>query len=276
MIVRSLVLGGVILACASCRGQEPAERAAVMPAPPAGPPAYVGVWAAQPELCGRTVWRLSPTALTAESGATCLLEEMRPDGAGWTGVVRCGDTEPGVISLRLTTAEAESMVVTAPFSAVPVTLLRCPDPGEGPAVHDPHGFLDRAARIDRRIAAAEPAISALRPDDSLMVQGIWSADGRIIKIRTPLVGGEYAGRTRDYYFDDEGRLFLVQDPSGAFGFVDDRMVTLYSPSGAVLPPSQAPEQGLEDSLLRQAGVVRKQAQSLVTSTAEVKPEQGDG
>ncbi|WP_374471639.1 hypothetical protein [Phenylobacterium sp.] len=276
MNLRRVVLGGLALACSGCSGREPEEGAATPVAPPAGPAAYVGVWAAQPDLCGRTVWRLSPTALTAESGATCLLEEMRPDAGGWTGVARCGEAAPGVISLRVTAAPTDSMVVSAPFSAVPITLLRCPDPGEGPALHDPHGFLDRAAGIDRRIAAGGDEISSVRPEDNVVVQAVWAADGRVLKISTPFPDGDNAARARDYYFDPEGELFLVQDPRGAFGFVGDRLVTLYGPSGAVLPPSQAPEAGLEASLLRQAGVVRPLAESLLESRRQATREGRDG
>lgn len=250
----------LMLSCAACQDREAQERPSA-PAAPLGPPAYVGVWAAQPDLCGRTVWRFSPTAMVAESGAACLMQDLRPDAGGWTGTVRCADTEPGIISLRLASDPAESLVVEAPFSAAPLTLVRCADPGEPATVVDPHGFLDRAVNTDLRIAARGEDVEVLRPVDNLLVRAVWRADGAIIKISEPLAGGAQAARERDYYFHD-GQLFLIRDPTGAFGFVGDRLVTRYSTSGAVLPEWQAGDHPSAASLLRQAATVRRMAESL--------------
>lgn len=267
----NLVLGAA-LAClfgvAGCGQEAPsvAESRAGAPATPAsvGPPHYIGTWAAEPERCGKAVWSIIPGRLVTDAGGTCDLTQVQPTATGWVAQAACAGAPSGTIELNTTRSEPMSLVVSGAPWASPITLVKCPIAPGAETSRDPHTALDQARRLDTLIAQGGPSISERDVRNNALLSKIWRQDGQIIKMVEPIVGGEYGGGERAYYFrPGEMDPFLVSGPSGSYAYFQGRLVTTFSPEGEIIPELQTREESSQErGFLQQARTLRKLAENL--------------
>lgn len=111
-------------------GAAPAERA---PAPTlaeaAGPPLFVGRWAASTAACASRAWDLTPTSLKSPSALTCEFFKDERTSAGYTVYSTCKvgkASQPVRLVLTLTGSGAtRSLTLTGGPFTEPVALSRC-------------------------------------------------------------------------------------------------------------------------------------------------------
>ena len=94
-----------------------------------GPDAYVGRWAAAPNLCASGAWTFAVDRLTTAGEVACTFNDVDRTATGWKIAARCSAqalAEDATIELTLTdTAPPETMTVSGgPFELV--TVRRCP------------------------------------------------------------------------------------------------------------------------------------------------------
>ena len=112
-------------------GASPAERApALSAAAVAGPPGFVGLWAASTTACAAREWALTPTTLTSPSALTCQLFKAERTSAGYTVYSTCTvgkASQPVQLVFTLTGSGAtRSLTMTGGPFTEPVALSRCP------------------------------------------------------------------------------------------------------------------------------------------------------
>jgi hypothetical protein len=132
----SLAACGRTEAPASDPGVARDEQAAAAPtgqAPAAAPldaaPAFVGVWAASPDLCEGGAWNFGAARLSTAGEVSCDWSRVEETATGWTLQGDCaaeGAAEPATVELvRQGDGAAMALTVSGePFSG-PVTLRRC-------------------------------------------------------------------------------------------------------------------------------------------------------
>jgi hypothetical protein len=130
-------------ACGQREGEEDAGQSSVAEAPPAasaapaqaqaasteGPDAYVGRWAAQPNLCASGAWTFAADRLSTAGEVSCAFRDVERTQSGWEIAATCtaeGPAKEAELVLSLTDpAPPETMTVSGgPFESV--TLRRCP------------------------------------------------------------------------------------------------------------------------------------------------------
>ena len=124
-----------MLLCACSRpeppiGAAPAERA---PAPTAamaaGPPLFVGRWAASKSACATRGWELTARSLKSPSALTCELFKAERTSAGYTVYSTClvgKASEPMRLVFTLTgSGETRSLTMTGGPFTEPLALSRC-------------------------------------------------------------------------------------------------------------------------------------------------------
>jgi hypothetical protein len=276
-LARNLIVGagsacllGLVAACGQDAPSVAESRAAsTAPAPPSGPPQYIGTWAAEPERCGKAVWSIVPGRLVTDSGGSCDLSQVQATATGWVAQAACTGAESGMIELNTTGSEPTTLVVSGAAWASPITLVKCPiAPGAEPS-RDPHTALDQARRLDTQIAQGGPAISEREVRNNALLRKVWRQDGQIIKLLAPIVGGEHGGGERAYYFrPGEPDPFLVSGPSGSYAFFQGRLVTTFTPEGEIMPELQTREVASQErGFLQQARTLREIAENLEPNAA---------
>ena len=111
-------------------GAAPAERApALSPAAQAGPPGFVGRWAASKAACAARGWELTSVSLTSPTALTCELLDAQRTSAGYTVYSTCAvgkASQPVRLVFTLTGAgAARSLTLTGGPFTEPVSLARC-------------------------------------------------------------------------------------------------------------------------------------------------------
>lgn len=140
--MRSLTLILLAATVAACQPAQPSEEAdteaaparpsASGPASPAteAPPAYVGLWAADPSWCSNTIGPERPIQVTATEFQgyenTCQIADLVATDEGWTATFDCqaeGTTsrQPVIIA-----ADADRLQITWVEERYDVTWRRCP------------------------------------------------------------------------------------------------------------------------------------------------------
>lgn len=116
-------------------GASPAERApAQTAAEAAGPPLFVGRWAASTTACVARGWELTSTSLVSPSALTCRLFKAEPTSAGYTVYSTCmvgKASEPMRLVVTLSgSGKTRSLTLTGGPFVEPVALSHCPRPLE--------------------------------------------------------------------------------------------------------------------------------------------------
>ncbi|HEY5411043.1 MAG TPA: hypothetical protein VIJ94_09995 [Caulobacteraceae bacterium] len=111
-------------------GAAPAERApSITAATAAGPPAFVGRWAASKAACAARGWALTPTSLTSPSALSCQFFKAQRTSAGYTVYSTCTvgkASQPVRLVFTLTgSGAARSLTLTGGPFTEPVSLSRC-------------------------------------------------------------------------------------------------------------------------------------------------------
>jgi len=111
-------------------GAAPAERAPARTAAQiAGPPLFVGRWAASTAACASKVWDLTPSRLDSPGALTCQFFKTEPTSAGYTVYSTCmvgKASQPMRLVFTLTgVGKNRSLTLTGGPFTEPVGLSRC-------------------------------------------------------------------------------------------------------------------------------------------------------
>lgn len=130
-----LLMTGAAACLSACKRDQIYSRqslsgALAVSAVHAGPPAFVGRWAAASADCARKPWELTPTGLDAPDRMHCSFAKLSEASAGYAADVDCkgaGPEEIGRLTLTLSGQGASRGLTVAggPF-ALPVALSPCP------------------------------------------------------------------------------------------------------------------------------------------------------
>ena len=106
-------------------GRAPAKTAAQI----AGPPLFVGRWAASTAACASRGWELTPARLTSPSALTCEFFKTEPTSAGYTVYSTCmvgKASQPMRLVFTLTgSGGSRSLTMTGGPFTEPVALSKC-------------------------------------------------------------------------------------------------------------------------------------------------------
>jgi hypothetical protein len=109
-------------------GAAPAERAPEQTAAEAaGPPLFVGRWAASATACDSRVWELTATRLTSPSALSCQLLKAERSSAGYSvnGMCTVGKASQPMRLIFTLTGSGRSLTMTGGPFTEPVALARC-------------------------------------------------------------------------------------------------------------------------------------------------------
>lgn len=139
-MIREISIACVAFLIAGCGERAPVEEAAAPEAPAAaapaqasqtlqGPAAYVGRWAATPELCENGAWEFQARALSTAGEVSCQFDQVTPTASGFDIEARCVAQAPETrhtLTLTLTDpAPPQSMTAAGGPWSGSVTLMRC-------------------------------------------------------------------------------------------------------------------------------------------------------
>jgi hypothetical protein len=125
------------LAVTACEGPQIAAPAKIAAAPPVAPiqpadpppPAYVGLWAARPDLCPQGAWMIDEDKLATAGEVGCAFRSVSPTPDGFAVTATCtAESEPQRYRFNLAVAgagAAQKMTVSRGPWDGPVTLVRC-------------------------------------------------------------------------------------------------------------------------------------------------------
>ncbi|HKR24555.1 MAG TPA: hypothetical protein VJS15_04795 [Allosphingosinicella sp.] len=93
----------------------------------AGPPRFVGRWAAEEALCARAAWRFTERGLHTPAGSACRFERIEEVPGGYSIAARCTAEGPERADrLEIRFAESAQAMLFDSQSVAAAGLVRCP------------------------------------------------------------------------------------------------------------------------------------------------------